>query len=320
MPVEAPGFAELLRRRASERPDATAFRFLGDDGESSLTYAELDARARAIAAAIRAAGASGERVMIVHPPGLEFVAALFACFPAGAIAVPAYPPDPSRPHRTLSGLLAIVSDVRPALVLTVPALAGLLDEPLRRGGALRALADLPPDGDVPAVAAGAGDLALIQYTSGSTAAPRGVMVSHGNLLHNSSLIQRTFEHVAGSSAVVLAAAVPRHGPDRRCAAAALRGVSRCLMSPLTFLQRPVALAAGISQLPGDRQRRPELRLRPVRRQSRPSERAELDLEPGCRFNGAEPVARETLDASPALRGVRLRRGRSTPATAWPRPR
>ena len=115
------GFADILAGRARDEPDATAFVF---EGEERVTYAELDARARTIAAAL--ADARGERVLLVYPPGLEYVAALFGCYYAGVVAVPAYPPDPSRLERTLPRLEAIIRDAEPKVVLTIDVLTGLL--------------------------------------------------------------------------------------------------------------------------------------------------------------------------------------------------
>ena len=152
----ASGFADILAGRARDEPDATAFVF---EGEERVTYAELDARARTIAAGL--ADARGERVLLVYPPGVEYVAALFGCFYAGAVAVPAYPPDPARLERTLPRLEAIIRDAEPKVVLTIDVLTGLV------GGNTLATDTLPP-GSWSAPAA-PGDVALLQYTSGSTA-------------------------------------------------------------------------------------------------------------------------------------------------------
>jgi acyl-CoA synthetase (AMP-forming)/AMP-acid ligase II len=108
---------DLLRARALATPDRRAYAFLAD-GESeseALSWGELDARARAIGAALAEQGARGERVLLLFPPGLDFVAAFFGCLYAGAVAVPSYPP---RPHRDQPRLRAIVRDARPGFALT----------------------------------------------------------------------------------------------------------------------------------------------------------------------------------------------------------
>ncbi|HSF38611.1 MAG TPA: AMP-binding protein, partial [Thermoanaerobaculia bacterium] len=115
----APGVVSLtdaLSFRAARTPDRTAYVFLaeGEEEQDRLTYAALDARARAIAAALARTCEPGERALLLYPPGLDFVAAFFGCLYAGVIAVPAYPP---RSPRMMPRLLAILADARPAVAL-----------------------------------------------------------------------------------------------------------------------------------------------------------------------------------------------------------
>ena len=108
---------DLLRWRALEQPERLAYTFL-KDGETEavcLTYGELDRQARAIAAHLQSLGVSGERVLLLYPSGLEYIAAFFGCLYAGAVAVPVYPP---RLNRSVERLQAIVSDAEAAMVLT----------------------------------------------------------------------------------------------------------------------------------------------------------------------------------------------------------
>ena len=108
---------ELLRHRAQHQANRRAYTFL-NDGESEelhLTYGELDAHARAIAAALQHSGASGERALLLYPPGLEYIAAFFGCLYAGVVAVPVYPP---RPNRSQERLQAVMSDAQATLALT----------------------------------------------------------------------------------------------------------------------------------------------------------------------------------------------------------
>src|SRR5436305_6357440 len=131
-PVAFPTVSAVLRSRAAERPERRVYTFLDAAGEESaaLTFAELDLRARAIAARLQEIGAAGERALLLYPPGLEFVAAFLGCLYAGAVAVPAYPP---RSARTLPRLLSIVADARPRFALTeaalVPQLAAVGEGP-----------------------------------------------------------------------------------------------------------------------------------------------------------------------------------------------
>src|SRR5262245_26203504 len=119
--------AQRCQALAVSQPDAMAFTFLvdGDARERSLTRAQLEVRARAVAAALLLRGLRGQRVLLLYVPGLEFIAALLGCLYAGAIAVPAYPPEPGRLPRTLPRLQAIVHDCAPALVLTTHELLAL---------------------------------------------------------------------------------------------------------------------------------------------------------------------------------------------------
>src|SRR5690349_13054085 len=108
---------ELLRWRAEHQADQLAHTFLAEGNviEATLTYAEVDRNARRIAARLQAIDAEGERVLLLYPPGLEFISAFFGCLYAGAVAVPVYPP---RRNRNLLRLLAIVADSESSIVMT----------------------------------------------------------------------------------------------------------------------------------------------------------------------------------------------------------
>jgi acyl-CoA synthetase (AMP-forming)/AMP-acid ligase II len=115
---------ELLRWRARCQPCQKAYAFLkdGDVEASSLTYEELDRQARAVAALLQDLGARGERALLLYPPGLEYIAAFIGRLYAGMIAVPAYPPDPSKFSRSLSRLQGIVADAQATIALTTEAI------------------------------------------------------------------------------------------------------------------------------------------------------------------------------------------------------
>src|SRR5829696_7919691 len=113
---EVTSLVELLRRRAQEQPDRVGYTFLNDGGATrvSLTYAELDRRARGVAAGLQQEDAGGARALLLYPPGLDYVCAFLGCLYAGVVAVPAYPPDPARLNRSLARLRSIVRSARPA--------------------------------------------------------------------------------------------------------------------------------------------------------------------------------------------------------------
>lgn len=168
----------VLEARAAAAPDGLAFRFLVDgtaDTAVDWTYRELADRARVIAAELLRRGMAGQRVVLALEPGLQYIAALFGILRAGAVAVPALPPAGKR---AAARFASIVDDCEPRLVVADPRFADgapWLDPHELAAGAPHPV-DLPPNQ--------AGDLALLQYTSGSTGEPKGVMVTHANLVAN----------------------------------------------------------------------------------------------------------------------------------------
>ncbi|HYD81465.1 MAG TPA: amino acid adenylation domain-containing protein, partial [Paucimonas sp.] len=192
---------ELARHRASEASaDArrTAFTFL-EDGEQvsgALTFGDLDRRARSIAAHLQQQGAApGDRVLLVYPPSLEYIAAFYGCMYAGVIAVPALPPANAR---TLPRLQLIARDAQPRIALTLAAIAERIEQWRAESGVLGELdwlaSDMQDDASErwQAPAPQPSDIAFLQYTSGSTGNPKGVMVSHGNIMANTRLLHATF--------------------------------------------------------------------------------------------------------------------------------
>lgn len=297
-------FLDLLRLRAREQPDRRAYIFLsdGEAAEATLTYGELDRQARAIGAAL--AHAAGERALLLYPPGLEFVAAFFGCLYAGVVAVPAYPPDPTRLAQSLPRLRAIVQDARPALILTVSPILAFAEALAASEPELAAPRWLATDelarasGDdwrrPPAV--GAGTLAFLQYTSGSTAEPKGVMVSHGNLMHNSAHICRMGEHTVASVYVCWLPMYHDMGLIGGVLQPLYAGMLGVLLSPAAFLVRPRRWLRAIANYGGTTSPFPNFALDLCVRRVAAVDRAALDLS-GWRLacNGAEPIRAESLD-------------------------
>ncbi|HEY0781787.1 MAG TPA: AMP-binding protein, partial [Thermoanaerobaculia bacterium] len=239
----------MLRRRASESPERPAYTFLtaGEIESGRLTWGELEARARGVAAALAAVASPGERALLLYPPGLDFVVAFFGCLYAGVVAVPAYPPRPN--DRRQERLLSIVRDARPKVALATRDVLSALAKGADGGIAaalpeLAALSYLATDElaaadetvELPRPAAEA--LAFLQYTSGSTSTPKGVCVTHGNLAHNERMIRAAFAQDEDS---VVVGWLPLYH-DMGLIGNVLQPLAcggRCvLMSPVAFLQRP----------------------------------------------------------------------------------
>src|SRR5689334_16553296 len=202
MPAAISNLVQLLQERVRDCPGCAAYIFLaGEDlRQSSFTYRELDCRARSIAAFLQGEEAQGERALLLYPPGLEFIAAFFGCLYAGVIAVPAYPP---RLNRNALRILSIAKDSQARFALTTAEVLSRLSALTAHTpelGNLRwhATDILPPDAvkEWREFSPQTADLAYLQYTSGSTATPKGVMITHANVLHNSGYLAQAFRHSA----------------------------------------------------------------------------------------------------------------------------
>lgn len=304
-PATLVSLVELLRWRAEVQPDERLYLFLDEGGldERPVTYAEFDRRARAIAARLQGLGAAGERALLLYPPGLDYIAGFFGCLYAGVIAVPAYPPNPARLNRTLPRLQAIVGNAQPRFALTtemIAALAGAVAEQAPDLGAMQWLAtDTLPLTDAENWQAPAVDgdtVAFLQYTSGSTGSPKGVMVTHGNLLANLAMITRGFEATSADSAVFWLPPYHDMGLIGGLLGPIYIGVPCAVMSPLAFLQRPLRWLEAISRYRATVSGGPNFAYDLCARKATPEQIAALDLSTWkLAFNGAEPIRADTLE-------------------------
>lgn len=306
---------EVLQLRASESPDKTACTFLPDHGgEESLTYRELDRRARAVAAVLSESGLSesglskngamGERAFLFYPPGLDYLVAFLGCLYAGVVAIPAYPPDPMRLDRTLPRLLTIMHNAQPRRVLTTAAIRMLAAGMLQNAPELAALDWLATDTVEPDAAdryrEPAWDphmLAFLQYTSGSTGHPKGVMLDHGNLLSNLAMIQRNFGMRRDDK--VASWLPPYH--DMGLIGTILQplyvGGQAILLSPMGFLRKPRSWLQAITKYRANVTGGPNFGYELCVRKIPKDQRAELDLSTlEVAFVGAEPIRARTLEA------------------------
>ncbi|MEV6038935.1 amino acid adenylation domain-containing protein [Nonomuraea sp. NPDC052116] len=296
--AEVETLAWLLRWRAARRPEQVGHVFLAEDGaETPLTYGELDLRARAIAVRLRRAGlAEGDRALLLYPPGADFLAAFFGCLYAGVVAVPTFPPDPFRLDRTLPRLLATVTDADPRAALTVTPLLPLAGSLPGRMAWIATDAPASDAAEWRPPEATASSTAVLQYTSGSTAEPKGVILSHGNLLHNSRLIHEFFGTTADSRGMSWLPPYHDMGLIGGLLQPLYAGFPVWLMSPLDFLRRPLSWLETLSRVGVTVSGGPNFAYDLCVRKTTASERDRLDLSSWrVAFNGAEPVRRATLE-------------------------
>ena len=293
----------MLRYWANTFPNKVAF-YLTDgesDDESKLTYAELDHTARAIAVQILQKHPIGSRVLLLYPPGtLEFITGFFGCLYAGCIAVPAYPPRRNRKGARIQG---IAGDCQAACALTTQetAIQILRDESMR--SETQSMEILGTDSidrsiaiqfnEIPILD---GNLAVLQYTSGSTGQPKGVMLTHGNLIRNCEIISTLFgEH----HSCIGCSWLPTYhdmGLIGGILAPIFFGATMVLMSPMTFLQRPVRWLRAITKYKGTTSGAPNFAYQLCVDKVTDEELAGLDLSTWrVAFNGAEPVRATTIE-------------------------
>nr|WP_101953095.1 fatty acyl-AMP ligase [Mycobacterium sp. 3519A] len=287
---------DLLRQRAEVYRDKVAFSFSynGDDeNRTQLTYQELDFKARAIASRLQHQGAAGERVLVLCRPGLDHVAGFFGCIYAGAVAVPVH-------ERLAPRLSSVVPDAQARFALAtaethanVRAAVDDLDEGRHlQWGLTDDVGDadswVAPDLDPDAIA-------MVQYTSGSTTAPKGVVLTHRNLLHNMETVRQVW---GGDDTAVSVFWLPSHH-DMGLIGAILSmlyvGCTTHLMSPTAFVKRPMRWLEAISRHRATFTVAPNFAYELCIEQSTAEERAALDLSSlAMAMNGAEPVRPATL--------------------------
>jgi 8-amino-7-oxononanoate synthase len=292
---------DLLRHRAAHQSNDLGFLYLvdGENEEIRWTYAELDRRARAIGAWLQSRGLQGERALLLYPAGLDFVAAFFGCVYAGVVAVPAYPP---RKNRSLERIEAIADDAEAKVALTTQEVMDRVQGTLEENPSLRSLhwcaTDRFPEGierDWKQPDVHGDTLAFLQYTSGSTGTPKGVMLSHANLMHNSALISYAFEHTRSGVGVFWLPSYHDMGLIGGILQPMYYGRPNILMSPMSFLQRPLRWLQAITKYKGTVCGGPNFAYDLCIRRISEEDRKGLDLSTWTlAFNGAEPIRAETL--------------------------
>lgn len=292
---------ELLLKHAKNLPDKVVYRLLEDgiNEKDSITYAEMVMKAKAIAAKLLNEGEKGDRVLLLFPTGVDFITAFFACFFAGMIAVPTYPPKRNKANERFR---SIVTDSKPAFILTTTDIhSDLLKHLLLEG--------LPPVNeiliydDIPIEGAGEwkdpdirpDDLALLQYTSGSTGSPSGVMVHHANIIHNLEFIKQSFGLEEHSVGVNWLPNFHDMGLIGCLIEAAYIGGTNVIIPPLAFMKSPTNWFRAITKYRGATGGGPNFAFDYCIEKTSEDELSEFDLSSlRPMYCGAEPIRASTL--------------------------
>ena len=291
---------DLVHFRAEERPDEIAYTFLAD-GEieaSQVTYNQQDCRARAIAAVLTERRAAGERALLLYPQTLDFISAFLGCLYSGVIAVPLYPP---RSDRGIPRLAAVAGDAQAKVILTdstsLPGIKAWLSRMGAGGIEVIATDQITPDqaNQWTRTNINPESLAFFQYTSGSTSTPKGVMVTHGNLLHNEEMISKAFSQSESSRIVSWLPVYHDMGLIGGVLQPLYLGATCILMSPLAFVQKPLRWLRAIAKYRATTSGGPnfayELCVAFISQEAKEG----LDLSSwDVAFNGSEPVREDTL--------------------------
>jgi acyl-CoA synthetase (AMP-forming)/AMP-acid ligase II/acyl carrier protein len=299
---------DILRRRAAEEPETNAYRFISESrGEvAAISYSDVDRRAAVIGGWLQDRGLAGKPVALIFPPGLDFVAALFGTFYGGAIAVPLDAPGAANPGARLGALLG---DSNARVLLTTASLVGRISRAIATIPELVieliAIESVPDEAEAQWQHPGTAteDLAILQYTSGSTAAPKGVKVRHSNLLHNLELMRRVSGHDRSSIGVSWLPQYHDMGLVGGIMLPAFVGFPVILMSPASFLARPVRWLKTISDYGATASGAPNFAYEHCLRKIREDELPEIDLRSWrVAYCGAEPIRPETVDRFAAMFG------------------
>ncbi|MBP2658534.1 MAG: Long-chain-fatty-acid--CoA ligase [Firmicutes bacterium] len=293
---------ELLQYRTLGNPEKRIYTFLtnGETEESYLTYRELDLRARAVGAFLQSINLKGERALLLYPAGLDYIVAFMGCLYAGVIAVPAYPP---RLNRNLLRLQNIVQDSKAQAVLSTSSIISKFEPVIAQTQGLSEVQWLTTDKINTAIASRwqepsirSDTLAFLQYTSGSVGAPKGVMVSHGNVLNNEKMIQTAFELHEDSVSVGWLPIYHDMGLMANVLQTIYSGSSYIFMSPVDFLQKPYRWLKAISDYKGTFCGGPNFAYELCINKITEEQKKTLDLSTWkTAFNGAEPVRYDTIE-------------------------
>jgi acyl-CoA synthetase (AMP-forming)/AMP-acid ligase II len=287
---------DALSAHVQTHGNTIAYTFLRSDNERiSVTFRELDRRARSIAHGLLKHAEPGDRALMMYPASLDFIEAFLGCLYAGIVAVPAYPP---RKNRKAERIQSIAKDCTPRLLLCSSETKQNVERELADsspGTSVIVTDELDYSDAAPLCNICSDQLAFLQYTSGSTAAPKGVMLTHGNIVANEYLIKKYFEFTQESVVVSWLPMFHDMGLIGGILAPLFVGFHSVLMPPSSFLWHPLSWLQAISEFRGTCTGAPNFAFNMCTTRITPIEKKKLDLSSlRIAFNGAEPVRADTL--------------------------
>jgi FkbH-like protein len=291
---------ELLKVRAATQAEMVGYSFLvdGEIEQGRVSYSQLDIQARAVAAWLQKAGLAGQRAILIYPSGFDLLSAFFGCLYSGVIPIP-YPLSNLR--RESSTVRFVYRDAEPAVALTTHSQLPGIQRGLERHSIRMLLlatdsiplelaeewADPQLSADCPA---------YLQYTSGSASLPKGVVITHSNVLHNLSYIDAGFEHSNTSASVTWLPYFHDMGLVYGLLQPLYNGFPCWIMSPTAFAHRPLRWLQAISRFRATHSGAPNFAYDLCVRAANLEGRLDLDLSHWeVAFVGAEPIRSETLE-------------------------
>ena len=293
---------EILQHRATSQGQDTAYIFLkdGESKEVRLTYKELDLRAKAIALRLQQVVGSGSRVLLVYSysAGLEFITAFFGCLYAGVVALPCHPP---KNRLTTNEVRTRIESAGVSVILTESSLFASFNQQLSDWGKT-SLPCLNTDkiklqaDNYYTPTINHDTLAFLQYTSGSTGEPKGVMVTHDCLIQNQEMLKQAFEHTRDLVGVGWLPLFHDMGLIGNVIQPIYTGGYCVMMSPVSFVQKPIRWLQAISKYRATTSGAPNFAYDLLCDRLTEKQLEQLDLSSwDLAFCGAEPVQIDTID-------------------------
>ncbi len=293
---------QILKQRSLSIPQATAYIFLkdGEDREIKLTYQELETQAKAIAIELQKSVSPGSRALLVYPysDSLEFITAFFGCLYGGVVAVPCHPPQN---RLTTKEVQTRLLSSQAEIVLTESSLLGKLqtqlsEQNLQLHWLCTDKINYSPEASWVQPEISPNDLAFLQYTSGSTGAPKGVMITHECLLQNQEMLRLAFGHTQQSIGVSWLPLFHDMGLIGHVIQPIYIGTACVMMSPVSFVQKPIRWLQAISKYKATTSGAPNFAYNLLCDRVNDEQLGQLDLSSWeVAFSGAEPVQASTLE-------------------------